>query len=189
VKEALLVVDVQRDFCEGGALAAFDTSSFLKPLQVCIDAARRARRTIVFTQDWHPSNHISFRARGGSWPVHCVAGTTGAELMPLLSVQLEDIVVQKGTERNLPGYSAFECTDLANTLRRTGIVSVAICGIAAECCVLASALDAVAAGFRVVVLLNLIRPIRPFAAGPVLRELRHGGVELIHADSWLRGPP
>jgi nicotinamidase/pyrazinamidase len=81
-KSALVVVDVQRDFCEGGALAAANTLSLLPPLQKFIEEAKRQGAMVVFTQDWHPANHSSFKANGGPWPVHCVAGTPGAELMP-----------------------------------------------------------------------------------------------------------
>ena len=84
-KSALVVVDVQRDFCEGGALAAANTLSLLPPLRKFIEEAKRHGALVVFTQDWHPANHSSFKANGGPWPVHCVAGTPGAELMAPVS--------------------------------------------------------------------------------------------------------
>src|SRR5271170_3688980 len=95
-KSALIVVDVQRDFCEGGALAASDTLSLLGPLQQTIHAARSAGAAIVFTKDWHPASHSSFAPHGGLWPVHCVENSPGAELMPPIAASPADIIVHKG---------------------------------------------------------------------------------------------
>src|ERR1700758_1203808 len=116
-KAALIVVDVQRDFCESGALAAADTLSLLNPLQACIKAARRAGAVIVYTQDWHPANHSSFKTNGGPWAVHCVADSPGAELMPPLRAGAGDVVIHKGVEVDGAGYSGFELTGLAERLK------------------------------------------------------------------------
>ena len=96
MSRALTVVDMQRDFCEGGALAAADTLSLLEPLRRFIAIARKAGVKIVFTQDWHPANHSSFQSEGGPWPVHCVADSRGAELMPPLAAEPGDVVIHKG---------------------------------------------------------------------------------------------
>src|SRR6202008_3579002 len=95
-KSALVVVDVQRDFCEGGALAAANTLSLLPSLQKFIEAAKRQGVLVVFTQDWHPANPSSFKVNGGPGPVHGVAGTPGAELMPPVRAGAEDVVIRKG---------------------------------------------------------------------------------------------
>src|SRR5215472_15010587 len=95
-KTALVVVDVQRDFCEGGALAAGNTLSLLGPLKKFIGDAKRKGVLVVYTQDWHPQDHSSFQANGGPWPVHCVAEQTGAELMPPLQAETHDVVIHKG---------------------------------------------------------------------------------------------
>src|SRR5208283_862698 len=121
VKTAMIVVDVQRDFCAGGALAASNTPSLLASLQDCIDSARRSGVTLIFTQDWHPANHNSFQPNGGKWPVHCVAETPGAELMPPLSAAAGDIVIHKGTSIDGEGYSAFDSTQLEARLRELKI--------------------------------------------------------------------
>jgi len=107
VKRALLVVDVQRDFCEGGALAASKTPSLIIPLSDFIEAVRENGELIVFTQDWHPPDHSSFKQNGGQWPLHCVAGSIGAELMPPIALLPGDLLVHKGIERSTEGYSAF----------------------------------------------------------------------------------
>src|SRR5271167_1079702 len=109
---ALIVVDVQRDFCAGGALAASDTQSLLAPLHACIETARRAGVAIIYTRDWHPKNHSSFALYGGPWPVHCVADTPGAELMPPLRVLPGDMVIYKGVSVEGQGYSGFDATEL-----------------------------------------------------------------------------
>jgi nicotinamidase/pyrazinamidase len=184
-KAALIVVDVQRDFCEGGALAASDTLTLLEPLRWCIDAARRAGALIVFTKDWHPEGHSSFQKNAGPWPVHCVAGTAGAELMPPLVAEDGDVIIQKGMDVNGAGYSGFEATGLNRKLRELGVQSVAVSGIATEYCVRATALDAVKARFETVVLTDLIRAVNGDATAKILDQLSGGGVKSAAAAAWL----
>jgi nicotinamidase/pyrazinamidase len=184
-KAALIVVDVQRDFCEGGALAATDTLSLLQPLQECIEAARRANAVIVYTKDWHPADHSSFQASGGPWPVHCAADTPGAELMPPLHPAPGEIIVHKGVERHGPGYSGFELTGLEKRLRAQQVTRVAICGIATEYCVHATAKDGLQSGFETVVLRDLIRAVQPAEASRVLQELEQAGAKTVTASAWL----
>jgi nicotinamidase/pyrazinamidase len=184
-KSALVVVDVQRDFCEGGALAAANTLSLMPPLQKFITAAKRQDALVVFTQDWHPANHSSFKASGGSWPVHCVAGTPGAELMQPLKAGAEDVVIHKGIGVNGAGYSGFDETSLQQQLRDRGITRVGVAGIATEYCVRATALDALKAKFDTTVLEDLIRAVQEKEAPHVLAELRQVGVKLGTSASWL----
>src|SRR5665213_461829 len=181
MKPLIVIVDVQRDFCDAGALPARGTASLLGPLHICIEAARQRGIQIAFTQDWHPSNHASFQQNGGRWPVHCVAGSAGAELAPPLTAGPSDIVVRNGTEPNSEGYSAFEGTDLAGTLHALQINLVAVCGIATEYCVRATALDAINAGFTTSLLVDLVRPIREDDATIALAEMAKAGIAL--ADS------
>lgn len=182
---ALIVVDVQRDFCEGGALAASDTLSLLEPLRCSIEGARQAGAVIVFTKDWHPAAHSSFQTNAGPWPVHCVAGTPGAELMPPLAAEEGDVIIQKGMDVNGAGYSGFEGTGLNRKLRELGVQNVAVTGIATEYCVRATALDAVKARFGTVVLTDLIRAVRPDETAKVLDELGASGVKMSTAEEWL----
>jgi nicotinamidase/pyrazinamidase len=186
MNKALIVVDVQRDFCEGGALAAADTPSLIPSLQEFIAEARGKGLLIVFTQDWHPHNHSSFQQNGGPWPVHCVANSPGAELMQALIPEPEDTVLHKGQARDAPGYSAFESTELAEQLRARGVKAVGICGIATEFCVRATALDAASAKFRTAVLTDLIRPVQLIATAGILQELGNAGIELTESPTWLR---
>jgi nicotinamidase/pyrazinamidase len=183
---ALIVVDVQRDFCEGGALAATDTLSLLQPLRDFILASRQSGIKIVFTQDWHPPNHSSFATEGGPWPVHCVAGSSGAALMPPLAAEAGDVVVHKGQTREGAGYSGFESTPLAEQLRSLAVEEVAVCGVATEYCVRATALDAAKAGFRVTVLKDLIRPVQVAPVEPTLQELTAQGIAITDSRSWRK---
>jgi nicotinamidase/pyrazinamidase len=184
-KSALIVVDVQKDFCEGGALAASDTLSLLAPLQEAIEEARRAGSTIVFTKDWHPASHSSFDPNGGPWPVHCVENTPGAELMPPIASAPGDILIHKGIPVDGPGYSGFDDTGLASQLSQRGISDVAVSGVATEYCVRATALDAAAAGFSAVVLEDVIRAVNANETEKVLTELKNSGVSVETAKQWL----
>jgi nicotinamidase/pyrazinamidase len=184
-KSALIVVDVQRDFCEGGALAASDTLSLLAPLQRAIERARRAGATIVFTKDWHPASHSSFSPNGGPWPVHCIENSPGAELMPPLAAAAGDIIVHKGVPIDGPGYSGFDDTGLASQLAQRGISDVAVSGVATEYCVRATALDAAAASFSTVVLGDLIRAVNANETEKTLSELKNSGVGIATAKQWL----
>ena len=180
-KSALIVVDVQNDFCEGGALAAADTRSLMEPLQKYIEAERRNGTTIVYTQDWHPAEHSSFKENDGPWPVHCVAGSKGAELKPPLRAVDGDIIIHKGASVNRPGYSGFESTDLAERLRRLDVSRVLVTGIATEYCVRATALDALGAGYETVVVSDLVRSVDPQQTQQVLEELRKAGAKTVNS--------
>ncbi|HEY1481809.1 MAG TPA: isochorismatase family protein [Candidatus Acidoferrum sp.] len=181
-KSALIVVDVQRDFCEGGALAAADTLSLLEPLKKNIDTARRSGAAIVYTQDWHPAEHSSFRVNGGPWPIHCVGGTAGAELMAPLLAKEGDIVVHKGVGVDGAGYSGFEETGLAEQLRELGVERVYVSGIATEYCVRATALDALKEGFETFVIRDLVRAVQPNETTKVIQELSDAGAKIITAE-------
>jgi nicotinamidase/pyrazinamidase len=184
--KALIVVDVQRDFCTGGALAASETDSLIEPLHAYIEAARLSGAAIVYTKDWHPENHGSFQNRGGPWPIHCLAETVGAELTPPLSARSGDIVVHKGVSVEGPGYSGFEETGLAGKLQKLRVGHVAISGLATEYCVKATALDALKAGFETVVLRDLIRSVRDQETERHLAELKAAGVKVVSSGAWLK---
>jgi nicotinamidase/pyrazinamidase len=186
-KTALIVVDVQRDFCEGGALAAADTLSLLEPLSRAVDEAREKGAVIVFTRDWHPANHSSFKTQGGPWPVHCVAGSDGAELMPPLQPQQQDVVVNKGVAVQGAGYSGFEDTGLAKKLKDLHVGKVAVAGIATEYCVRATALHAKQDGFETTVLTDIVRAVNPQEAPKIVSNLQGAGVTTEKSQNWLAG--
>jgi nicotinamidase/pyrazinamidase len=146
--DALVVVDVQHDFLPGGALVVAQGERIFDPIDAL--APRFAR--VYATRDWHPANHASYEQYGGPWPVHCVAGTHGAAFDPRLALDDVDVVIDKGTDRETDGYSGFAATTLDRDLREHGVRRVFVCGLATDYCVKATALDAKAAGFDVVVL-------------------------------------
>ena len=184
-KSALIVVDVQNDFCEGGALAASDTDSLLQPLKEFIEKVRAAGAAIVYTQDWHPAGHSSFQSNGGPWPVHCVAKSAGADLKKPLSTQMGDIVIHKGVGLHGAGYSGFEATELASKLKSLQVNRVSVAGIATEYCVAATALDAARAGFGTSVLTDLIRAVDTGATAGTLTKCEAAGVETVTSEEWL----
>lgn len=174
---ALIVVDVQNDFCPGGALAVPDGDAVVEP------ANRLAAQSgfVIATRDWHPSDHESFAAQGGPWPVHCVAGSSGAELHAGIDRGLVDAVLDKGQARDREGYSGFEGTELERLLRDHGVDKVHVVGLALDYCVKETALDAKRAGFEVVVHREGTRPVEvePGDGERAVRELVKAGVHVV----------
>jgi nicotinamidase/pyrazinamidase len=172
---ALIVVDVQNDFCPGGALAVPDGNRVIASVnRLAADAP-----LIVATRDWHPPDHGSFVEQGGVWPVHCVRDTPGAQLHPDLRVRL-DAIVDKGQARASDGYSAFENPRLEQLLRARGVDTVHVVGLALDYCVKATALDARKAGFEVIVDRDATRAVdvNPGDGERAVAELRAAGVEV-----------
>jgi nicotinamidase/pyrazinamidase len=172
--DALIVVDVQNDFCPGGALAVPDGDQVIGRL----NALAREAPFVVVTRDWHPPDHQSFASRGGPWPEHCVQGTNGAELHPDIDQSLVDVVIDKGQARDTEGYSGFDGTELEQLLRDHGVREVHVGGLALDYCVRATALDARKGGFDVVLHEGATRPVDPAAAEEVVDELRAAGVRV-----------
>ena len=146
---ALLIIDFQNDFTPGGALAVADGDTIAPKLNAL--AGSGDYDLVIATRDWHPADHGSFEAQGGIWPVHCVAGTQGAQLHPDLDQTKVDIVVDKGQAVDTDGYSGFDGTDLEELLRERDITQVTVVGLATDYCVKNTALDALKAGFQVTV--------------------------------------
>jgi nicotinamidase/pyrazinamidase len=178
--DALLIVDVQNDFCPGGALAVPEGDQVVQVLNKWIDAAQRSNIPVFFSRDWHPAGHISFKERGGPWPPHCVQDTEGAALHSGLHRPPHSEVVSKGNDVNQDSYSAFGGTDLQDRLRRAGIQRLWIGGLAQDYCVRATALDAIAAGFRVHVIVDGTRAVNVHAddGRRALDEMRRAGAVL-----------
>jgi nicotinamidase/pyrazinamidase len=175
---ALLVVDMQNDFCEGGALAVSGGAALVPGINAEIEAARRSGALVVASRDWHPIDHISFDHRGGPWPVHCVQDTSGAAFHPQLALPGDAIRVSKATAFDVDAYSAFDGTGLAGYLRDRGVKRLAVCGLAMDVCVKATALEACREGFRVTLLARLTEPVKPDARQGCQRELQDAGVEV-----------
>lgn len=175
--DALLVVDVQRDFLPGGALAVPDGDRIVPVLQRHLERFERAGRPILFTRDWHPADHMSFRAQGGPWPPHCVAGTPGAGFAPGLDLPAAAQLVSKGTRPDAEAYSGFEGTGLAARLRQQGVQRLFVGGLATDYCVRATVLDALREGFEVLLLGDAVRAVdvRPGDGERALRDMLQAG--------------
>ena len=185
MSEALVIVDVQNDFCAGGALEVPDGDAVIEPLN------RLASQfdLVYATRDWHPANHWSFAEQGGPWPVHCVQGSPGAELAPGLDRSRIDELVDVGDKPHVEGYSAFDGSDFETRLRSRGVDSLVIGGLATDYCVRATALDARRHGFGVKLVTDAVRGLEasPGDVQAALDEMKEAGVELVTSDE-LAGP-
>ena len=175
--DALIVIDIQNDFCPGGALAVADGDAIIPR----VNALMAEFHTVVLTQDWHPADHASFAANhpGAApfsliqmpygpqvlWPTHCVQATEGAQFHPALATNPAHLVIRKGFRPQIDSYSAFfendrgTVTGLDGYLKARGITSVTLVGLATDYCVAYSALDAAKLGFTATVLMGACRAI------------------------------
>ena len=190
--DALVVVDVQNDFLPGGALAVPGGDEVVPLLNEVMAAFEQGRRPVVASRDWHPVNHCSFRAQGGPWPSHCVAGTTGADFAPALRVPPTTIIISKAVTADTDAYSAFAGTDLEGRLREARVTRVVVGGLATDYCVLNTVLDARRAGFDVVLLLDAVRAVNvhPGDGDRAIAEMRQAGASAttwtLHQGSGIR---
>ena len=179
-RDALIVVDVQNDFCPGGTLAVGGGDSIVPGIN---DLLPRFS-TRVFTRDWHPADHCSFSGEpqfvDKSWPPHCVANTTGAQFHPALEVPKDAVVIDKGTDSTKEASSGFDGTALADTLRARGIHRVFVCGLATDYCVKATVLDAKQNGFETFVIEDLCRGVNIPAgsADTAINDMKQAGVHV-----------
>ena len=196
---ALIVVDVQNDFCPGGALAVSGGDTVVEPINRLMPKFRR----VVLTQDWHPAGHISFASawKGHSvfdivalgdagqilWPDHCVPGSVGARFHPELDTDKAELVLRKGYHPGMDSYSAFfendrkTPTGLDGWLRSLGVDSIWVAGLATDFCVLYTVLDALSLGYRVAVVADAVRGV-DYPEGSVdeaLRTMREKGARFV----------
>jgi nicotinamidase-related amidase len=186
--DALLVVDVQNDFLPGGALGVKGGDAIVAPINRMLGAWRKRGLPVFLSRDWHPAGHCSFAAQGGPWPVHCVAGTHGAEFAAGLDIAPGDVVISKATRADKDAYSALDGTPLADALRARRIGRLFIAGLATDYCVRATGHDARAAGLDVVVLTDAVCAVdvQPGDGGRALDELEAAGCELSTTAAALR---
>lgn len=187
--DALLLVDIQRDFLPGGALAVAEGDRVVAPAERCAAWFARHGMPVFASRDWHPRGHVSFRERGGTWPAHCVAGTAGAGIAASLPVATH--VVDKGTDPDRDAYSAFAGTTLAAALRAAGVTRLFVAGLATDYCVLHSVLDALALGLRVTVLADAVAAVdvKPGDGQKALERMRAAGAEVDSSAALLRTQP
>jgi nicotinamidase/pyrazinamidase len=157
--DALIIVDVQRDFCPGEALPVPYGDQVVPVLNKYICIFKAAGALIFATRDWHPPNHVSFKPYGGIWPPHCIQGTKGAEFHPDLMLPEEAHIVSKATDPSRESYSGFDGTELEKELGKRHLKRVFVGGLATDYCVKNTVIDAVRLGFKAVLLLDAIRGI------------------------------
>jgi nicotinamidase/pyrazinamidase len=178
--DALLIVDPQVDFCPGGTLAVPGGDGIFP----AVNRASHILPLTVASRDWHPPDHLSFQAQGGPWPVHCQAGTPGAEFHRDLETDRIVKVFSKGMDPHQEAYSAFDGTDLAAWLREHHVGRLYVAGLATDYCVRASVLDARHEGFDVVVLEDAIGAVdvAPGDGERALAEMREAGAAVSRSD-------
>ncbi|CAG9420634.1 bifunctional nicotinamidase/pyrazinamidase [Providencia alcalifaciens] len=202
MKSALLLVDLQNDFCTGGALAVKQSEQVIETANQVIEQCQKQGITVIASQDWHPENHLSFAANSGQpvgtlgelnglpqvwWPIHCVQGSHGADFHPELNRQAIQKVFTKGENPQVDSYSAFfdndriSQTELHSWLQLQQISHLMIMGIATDYCVKFTVLDALRLGYRVDVLTDGCRGVNlaPEDSQKALAEMQSAGAKLV----------
>jgi nicotinamidase/pyrazinamidase len=178
-EDALVIVDLQNDFCPGGALTVPDGDRIVPMVNTLIPKFEH----VFTTQDWHPADHISFKAQGGIWPPHCVVGTPGADLHPDLKAG-GAVQVHKGEESDREAYSGFQGTDLEDQLMDLGIKRIFVCGLATDYCVRATVLDGINSGFEVIVIADAIKgvEVKPGDSSAAIENMKDAGATIIDSE-------
>lgn len=188
-RKALIVVDVQNDFCPGGSLAVGHGDEVVAPLNRLINEFLDRGEPVYKTRDWHPGKTKHFQAFGGTWPVHCVQETHGAEFHRDLSDDPRVNIVSKGTNESADGYSGFDGTNLAQLLREEGVNEVWVGGLATDYCVKHTVLDALREGFAVKALADAMRAVNvnPDDGARAIDEMRTAGAEIVGNEGKAAG--
>jgi len=179
--DALIIVDVQRDFCLGGALPVPAGDQVVPVLNEYIRLLKKADARVFATRDWHPPNHVSFKTYGGPWPPHCIQQSEGAKFHPDLKLPDDTSIISKAMEPSKESYSGFDDTELADKLKTQGVKRVFVGGLATDYCVKNTVLDAIKLGFETVLLLDAVQGIdvKPGDAEKAIDEMVLKGAEKI----------
>jgi nicotinamidase/pyrazinamidase len=177
--DALILVDLQNDFCPGGALPIEGGHEVVTELNGWIEAAANAAIPVFASRDWHPEDHMSFKAQGGPWPPHCLQDSEGAAYHPQLRLPDDAVKVTKGVRFDQDQNSAFDQTGLADELRRRRISRIWVGGLAQDVCVAATALDRRREGFEVMLIREGTRPVTPEGGRQALKRMRAAGVQVV----------
>jgi len=183
-KDALLIIDVQNDFCPGGALAVREGDRVVPVLNRYIEKFRAAQLPILATRDWHPEKTRHFKAYGGNWPMHCVQGSHGAEFHPNLALPADAVVISAGMGADEEGYSGFDGVNaqgerLIDVLQELGVRRLFVGGLATDYCVKHTVLDALKEGFHVVLIEDAVRGVnlQPEDAARAIQEMTQAGAQ------------
>jgi len=180
--DALLIIDVQIDFCPGGSLPIEDGDQVVPVLNKWIEAARVKEIPVYASRDWHPHKHPGFKENGGLWPVHCLQDSLGADFHPDLNLPEGTVLISKGVRFDQDQNSAFDQTGLAVHLRKAGIRRLYIGGLAEDVCVLATVLDACHEGFETVLIRDATRSITPEGGRAAREAMRAAGARFISME-------
>jgi nicotinamidase/pyrazinamidase len=180
-RKALIVVDVQNDFCPGGSLAVANGDEVVAPLNKLITEFLDRGEPVFKTRDWHPEKAKHFAVYGGTWPIHCVQGTPGAEFHADLIDDPRITIISKGTTESADGYSGFDGTNLARLLHEKDVAEVWVGGLATDYCVKHTVLDALREGFKVKALADAMRAVNlnPNDGRQAIEEMKAAGAEII----------
>jgi len=191
-RDALIIVDVQNDFCPGGALAVQNGDKVVPVLNRYIENFLNAGLPIFATRDWHPAKTSHFKLYGGMWPVHCVQGTHGAEFHPALKLTNETIIVSAGMGSDEDGYSGFlgrdnTGTSLATLLHERGVDRLFVGGLATDYCVKHTVLDGIRQGFQVVLIGHAVRGVNldPEDSERAVQEMSTAGAIVVRETDSL----
>lgn len=157
--DALLIIDIQKDFLPGGSLSVPDGNQVIPVLNAYIDQFIHRQLPVFATRDWHPPNHCSFIQQGGPWPEHCIAGSKGAEFADDLHLPVSTSIISKGTDAEQDGYSGFVNRTFKNQLDTAGVSRLFIGGLAADYCVLNTVCDALSHHYPVFLLTDAVRAV------------------------------
>ena len=174
--DALIIVDVQNDFCPGGKLALDEGDEVVPIINAMTAQAQEAGIPVFVSRDWHPRHHVSFDERGGPWPERCVQDTKGAEFHPDLSIPNDARLISKGARFDIDQYSAFDKTGLVSELVHLDVKRVWVVGLALEVCVRATALDAIKNDYETILVEDGTRFIDRADADKTRQELKEAGV-------------
>lgn len=180
--DALLIIDVQIDFCPGGSLPIEDGDQIVPVLNEWIEAVRVKEIPVYASRDWHPNKHPSFKENGGLWPVHCLQDSLGAGFHPDLNLPEETVLISKGVRFDQDQNSAFDQTGLAVQLRKDGIRRLYVGGLAEDVCVLATVLDACHEGFETVLIRDATRSISQEGGRAARETMRAAGAQFISME-------
>lgn len=180
-KKALIVVDVQNDFCPGGSLAVAEGDEIVAPLNKLMKEFLDRGEPVYKTRDWHPEKTKHFAIYGGTWPIHCVQNTRGAEFHTDLLDDPRITVISKGFDERADGYSGFDGTQLAQLLRDEEVKEIWVGGLATDYCVKQTVIDGVHNGFKVKALADTMRAVNvnPDDGKKAIDEMKEAGAEII----------
>jgi len=185
IRDALIIVDVQNDFCPSGSLAVPEGDKVVPILNQYILKFSEKKLLIVATRDWHPKNHISFKEYGGVWPPHCIQNTWGAQFHPELKLPKDTIIISKADKPDLEAYSGFQGTNLKRILEERKVKRIFVGGLATDYCVKNTVLDGLKEGYEVYLLIDAIKGVEVNLGDSerAVKEMESKGAIKV----WLKG--